>query len=102
VKDRATNCVRAAVVSDTDADTLQRFIENRVHDDATVYTDEHRTYRGMSYFRHDTVRHSRGEYVRGQVRTQGIEGFWSRKLSILRCPLDRPLDRAIKWHLDNT
>ena len=25
-----------------------------------------------------------------------------RKLSILRWPLDRPLDRAIKWHLDNT
>ena len=23
-------------------------------------------------------------------------------LSLLRCPLDRPLDRAIKWHLDNT
>ncbi|MYB40395.1 hypothetical protein F4X86_03985 [Candidatus Saccharibacteria bacterium] len=25
-----------------------------------------------------------------------------RKLSILRCPIDRPLDHAIKWHLENT
>ena len=76
VKDRATNRVRAAVVSDTSADTVQRYIENHVHDDATVYTDEYAAYRSMA-FRHGTVRHSRGEYVRGQVHTQGIEGFWS-------------------------
>jgi len=26
---------------------------------------------------HETVRHGRGEYVRGDVHTNTIEGFWS-------------------------
>lgn len=43
---------------------------------AKVYTDEARAYRGMS-FNHEAVNHSVGEYVRGQVHTNGIESFWA-------------------------
>ena len=32
---------------------------------------------GAAGYRHETVRHSRGEYVRGQVHTQSIESFWA-------------------------
>ena len=58
VKDRATNRVSATVVDDTDALTLQTFIEDRVVNKATVYTDEHGAYHGMPFFEHESVRHS--------------------------------------------
>ena len=41
---------------------------------ATVYTDGAKGYKGIP-FRHELVRHSSGEYVRGDVHTQGIESF---------------------------
>ena len=44
--------------------------------DATVYTDEHGAYRGMP-FRHETVKHSVGEYVRDQAHITGMESFRS-------------------------
>ncbi len=76
-KDRATNKVSAAVVGDTTALTLQTFIEERVVSDATVYTDDGASYRKMSFFDHDSVNHSAGEYVRGEVSTNGVEALWS-------------------------
>ena len=77
VKDRATNRVSAAVVDGTDAITLQSFVEDRVVADAQVYTDDHRSYQDMPFFEHASVRHSDGEYVRGEAHTNGIESFWS-------------------------
>ena len=77
VKDRRTNKVSAAAVDDTSARTLQCFIEENVVSDARVFTDEHGSYRHMPFFEHDTVNHKDGEYVRGDVGTQGIESFWS-------------------------
>ena len=77
VKDRETNRVSAAVVEGTDRQTLRSFVEDRVIDGASVYTDEHSAYKGMPFFEHESVSHGRGEYVRGSVHTQGIESFWS-------------------------
>ena len=80
IKDRASNRVSAAVIEGTDARTLQAFIEDRICPDATVFTDEHGGYVGVMA-NHETVNHSREEYVRwknGQaIHTNGIEGFWS-------------------------
>ena len=75
VKDRKTKKVSAAVVSGTNALTLQRFVGERVAADAEVYTDEHGGYRHLPH--HETVSHSVGEYVNGQAHTNGIESFWS-------------------------
>ena len=75
-KDRKTNKVRAKVVKDTDAKTLQKFVVASVADGATVYTDDASAYKGMPYD-HESVRHSVGEYVRGMAHTNGIESFWS-------------------------
>lgn len=76
IKDRATNEVRAEVVTKTDAETLQEFVEENTEPDATVYTDDHGAYKGMDR-EHEAVRHSVSEYVRGQAHTNGIESFWS-------------------------
>ena len=75
IKDRTTKRVRAAVVANTDADTLQGFVANSTTLDALVYTDGETGYVGLP--NHEAVKHTVGEYVRGQAHTNGIEGFWS-------------------------
>ena len=77
-KDRASNKVHAQVVRDTGAETLQGFVGDHADGGAVVYTDEHGGYRGLAGdYQHEAVKHSVGEYVRGQAHTQGIESFWS-------------------------
>ena len=76
MKDRKSNKVTARVVEDTDAPTLQGFVANHAASGAEVYTDDHRSYKGMP-FDHETVKHSVAEYVRDMVHTNGIESFWS-------------------------
>lgn len=75
-KDRSTNQVDATVIDDTTAETMQGFIEDTASQDAQVYTDDHGSYQGLP-FKHETVKHSVGEYVRKQAHTNGIESFWA-------------------------
>ena len=75
IKDRATKRVRAVVVANTDADTLQGFVADSTTPSAMVYTDGEAGYVGLP--RHEAVKHTIGEYVRGQAHTNGIESFWS-------------------------
>ena len=75
-KDRDTNRISAAVVSGTDRATLQGFVSERAADGATVYTDDHASYKGIPYT-HKAVKHSVSEYVKDQAHTNGIESFWA-------------------------
>ena len=77
MKDRATNEVRAEVISDTTKPTLQGFVRDNAEPGATLYTDEHGSYTGMPEFDHEAVNHSVAEYVRGMAHTNGMESFWS-------------------------
>ena len=56
--------------------TLQGFVEDRTENSAIVYTDEARAYVGLDRA-HEAVKHSVGEYVRGQAHTNGLESFWA-------------------------
>ena len=73
VKDRTTNRVSAAVVPGTTRRTLQSFIAGRVKPQATIYTDEFASYRGLP--NHQTVHHRVSQYVNGQAHTNGLESF---------------------------
>lgn len=77
VKNRDTKQVQAIVIDDADEETLHDFIHDRVKDGASVYTDGSHVYNGLEGYEHEKVIHSRGEYVRGDVHTNGIESFWS-------------------------
>jgi len=77
VKNRETKQVQAKVIEETDEDTMNAFIEDRVKKGATVYTDGSHVYNGLAGYEHEKVIHSRGEYVRGDAWTNGIESFWS-------------------------
>jgi len=77
-KDRKTNNVSACVVGGTERKVLRSFINSRISDGATIYTDDHKGYTELdNSFQHSTVKHSVREYVNGQVHTNGIESFWS-------------------------
>ena len=76
VKDRPSKRVSARVVESTEAATLHPFVTERTAEDATVYTDEGKGYSGLPRER-ETVKHSAGEYVKGDAHTNGIESFWS-------------------------
>ena len=70
--------IRVKHIKSTNRKALHGFIEENVEDGATIYTDEFRAYNGLSdWYTHETVRHSVGEYVRGQAHTNGIESFWA-------------------------
>ena len=74
-KDRVTKRVSARVIDRTDAPTLRGFVDEHAEPDAMVYTDGASVYRGRK--NHEAVRHSVGEYVRGQAHTNGVESFWA-------------------------
>jgi hypothetical protein len=45
---------------------------------STIMTDEWTSYQGLEKkFVHKTVSHGKGEYVRGNVHSNSIEGFWA-------------------------
>lgn len=75
VKDRATNEVRAKVVSSVNTETLQGFVGSHIDEEAELFTDEHSAYQGMP--NHTTVKHGAGEYINGKAHVNGMESFWA-------------------------
>lgn len=58
---------------------MQSVIEDSVQAGSTVYSDEHMAHLGLSKkgYKHESVRHSAGDYVKHKVHTNGIESAWS-------------------------
>ena len=77
-RERETGKVVAMPVERTDLETLTGFVEDTVKMGSVVYTDEHRGYNDLGWdYDHYQVAHGRGEYVRDDVHTNGIESFWA-------------------------
>ena len=67
-------------ITDVTAKTLKGAVRQYVHPSATIMTDDFSSYRGLNReFEggHQTVRHSRGEYVRGLAYTNTVESFFA-------------------------
>lgn len=54
-------------------------VQDHIAPGADIMTDDHKAYisLGKSGWKHQIVSHSKEEWVRGHVHTQGIESFWS-------------------------
>ncbi len=68
------------IIGDADAATLSGFVRKVVDSEKVdlVATDEKQEYNYVDRnLKHEAVRHSAGEYVRGNVHTNNIESFWS-------------------------
>jgi transposase-like protein len=71
--------VRSQHVPEVTAKTLGPILEAQLHGASFVYTDEGGAMKkaARKYEGHDSVNHSLGEYVRGDVHTNTIEGYFS-------------------------
>jgi len=67
------------IIGEADARTLAGFVRHAVSEKVSlVATDEKADYRYVDRrIRHESVKHSAGEYVRGEIHTQNIESFWA-------------------------
>ena len=68
-------------------------IGDSVNPEAQVYTDTSRVYDGLGHY--ESVNHSRGEYVRGDVHANGIEAF----RALLKCGYDGTCHSMSRKHL---
>jgi transposase-like protein len=71
--------VQSHHVQTVNAKNLWPILEAQIHGDSFVFTDEGATSRnlGKKFQKHASVNHSAGEYVRGNVHTNTIEGYFS-------------------------
>ena len=77
--DRTTGRAKSMVVDDLKSKTLIPILKKNIAKEATVYTDEATQYQSLAkdFAAHDYVSHGKGEYVRGAVHTNTIEGYFS-------------------------
>lgn len=70
--------VRSFHVATADKDNVTAIVRDNIDRDSRLHTDESRLYHGsdLHFTSHETVKHSRKEYVRGDVHTNSAEGFF--------------------------
>ncbi|HYL34104.1 MAG TPA: IS1595 family transposase [Stellaceae bacterium] len=70
---------RSFHVENLDAQTIRKTLGANVVLDSRLHTDEAMHYRkpGEKFSKHERVNHSAGEYARGDVTTNTVEGFFS-------------------------
>jgi transposase-like protein len=58
---------------------LKKIIKENVEKSATMMTDDYSSYKGLKkdFADHKVIRHSSGEYVKGDTHTNTIEGYFS-------------------------
>ena len=77
--DRTSGRSKSFVVDNVKASTLLPILREYIAKEAIVYTDEAKQYTklGTEFADHDFTTHSKGQYVRGNVHTNTIEGYFS-------------------------
>jgi len=77
--DRSTGRAKSFVVDEMNAATVMPIIRQNVAREAKIMTDQAKWYRSAAkeFASHDTVDHSKKEYVVGDLHTNTIEGYFS-------------------------
>lgn len=89
--------VRSFAVHRVTSNNLREIIRENVTPETRMMTDEYQGYRGLKkeFADHQTINHSRGHYVRGEVTTNTIEGYFS----LLKRGLNGTYHHVSKHHL---
>jgi transposase-like protein len=70
--------VVATVVDSVGAIDLNPAIRKHVEEGSVLYTDSLNSYKSLDKsYKHGSVNHNKGEYVRGEISTNKIENYWS-------------------------
>ncbi len=87
----------ALALGDVNTASIHRAIHTHIEAGATLHTDEHAAYMGLGglFFRRESVNHSEGEYVRGNVSTNSIESVWA----VMKRGLNGVYHHASRKHL---
>lgn len=91
--------VRSRVIPDVTGATLAKAITEHVNvGESTLYTDHWGGYRQVApqFIAHETVNHSEGEYVRGEVTSNAAENYFSQ----LKRSLDGTYHHVSTRHLE--
>jgi len=77
--DRDSGAARSMPANSLVRDEVAQIVRANVAKEAKLTTDESRLYSavGKEYASHDWTTHGRGEYVRGDVTTNSVEGYFS-------------------------
>jgi transposase-like protein len=77
--DRTTGAAKSVVVDDLKISTLLPILKANIAKEATVHTDEAMQYDNLRdhFAAHASVNHGAEEYVRGDVTTNTVEGYFS-------------------------
>lgn len=89
--------VRSFAVGRVTSRNLRAIIRENVTPETRMMTDEYQGYRGLKkeFADHQTINHSRGHYVRGEVTTNTIEGYFS----LLKRGINGTYHHVSKHHL---
>ncbi len=70
---------RSQVMERVTRDNIGKMLTEHIESDATLMTDEFAVYRvpGEQFAEHHTIKHKIGEYARGTVTTNTVEGYFS-------------------------
>lgn len=70
--------VKTMVIPSTQREYIRPLVEQVAAYGCNLITDEWRAYKGLdALYNHNTVDHSCGQYAKGEIHTNGIEGFWA-------------------------
>ena len=73
--------VRSFHVASVNGENLKEMLKAKIHKDTHVMTDSSPRYNAMKrekpFAKHSQVNHSKGEYARGEVTTNRVEGYFS-------------------------
>jgi transposase-like protein len=71
--------VRSFHPANADGPSVSAIVRENIARESRLHTDESRLYTkpGADFAAHETITHSRGEYVRGDVHTNTVEGYFS-------------------------
>ncbi len=77
MKEREGNIIVKASF-DAKASAIEQAVKENVSTDALLNTDESMKYRNLlSSYKRESVNHSKHQWVKGNVSTNGVENFWS-------------------------
>jgi transposase-like protein len=71
--------VRSFHPASADGETVSKIVRENIERETRLHTDESRLYTrvGVEFAAHETVTHSHGEYMRGDIHTNSVEGYFS-------------------------
>jgi len=71
--------VKSYHVETVSAKTLKPIMREQIKKDTHIMTDDFKSYTGLNrnFEKHDVIKHSKKEYVRGEIHTNTIENYFS-------------------------